>query len=59
MPEDDPIMVKVNAVWATTTLEERSAFHAVCCLNSRTAGDMSLMQGLVKRIEAAVKEKAS
>lgn len=55
LPEDDPTMVKVNAVWATTTLDERSAFHRVCCLNSRTSEDMTLMQGLMKRMEVAVK----
>jgi len=46
----------VNVVWETTR-EEREVFHRVTCLNSRAPEDLSVMQGLINRIEAAVSGK--
>jgi hypothetical protein len=54
LPPEHPVMVTVNSVWATTTLEERRAFHNVCCLNSRTPEDLKLVAGLNGRIQAAL-----
>lgn len=54
LSNDDPVMVKVNVVWETTTREEREAFHRVTCLNSRAPEDLSVMQGLIRRIQASV-----
>ena len=52
---EHPVMVTINQVWATTTLEERRAFHNVCCLNSRAPDDLKLMAGLTERVQAALK----
>jgi hypothetical protein len=42
-------MQKMMAVWATTTLAQREAFHRVTCLNSRDAIDLFIVQGLTKK----------
>lgn len=50
-PDDSPIMVIINRVWAETTFEERQAFHRVTCLNSRVPWDVQTMGNIAKRIE--------
>jgi hypothetical protein len=56
MDDDSPAMLVVLKVWADTHLEERKAFHRVCCLNSRNPQDVMLFQGLTKKMETALKE---
>lgn len=53
LAQDSDIMRAVNKVWETATLQEKQAFHNVCCNNSREPMDMALMQGLADRIRAA------
>ena len=52
LPDDDPIMAKILAIWANTTLGEREAFHRVMCLNSREPLDLFLVRGLTDKLQA-------
>lgn len=56
LPADDPVMVKVNSVWETTSKAEREAFHRVCCQNSRAPEDIRVMQSLSDRMSKAIQE---
>ncbi len=51
MPSDAPAVKAVMRVWAKTTRIEREAYHRVCCQNSRDPRDLSLVQGIAKRME--------
>lgn len=53
LPDGSPEMQTIDKVWATTTREEREAFHGVCCLNSRAPSDLLVMQRLSERFRAA------
>jgi hypothetical protein len=53
LAEDDPVMIAINRVWESTTLEERKAFHDVCCLNSRNHADLAHVNQIVTRVKAA------
>jgi hypothetical protein len=55
MSDTSPEMQAINRIWATTTVEQRAAFHRVTCLNSRSFSDMHLVVPLVKQIQAALK----
>jgi hypothetical protein len=59
LPQDDPMTKAVMEVWAGTTLEERQAFHRFTCLNSRAADDLVIINELTRRIQAAVRGRAS
>jgi hypothetical protein len=50
-------MRAVNAVWETTELADRQAFHRVTCLNSRAPTDLQRMQDLSQRIEKKIAAK--
>lgn len=52
LPKEHPVMIKVMAVWADTTVDERQSFHNVMCNNSRTDRDMTLVKGLTDRMMA-------
>ena len=52
---DSAIMQVVNRVWEVTTKEERTAFHRVCCQNSREPADIEIMQSIGGRIQRALK----
>lgn len=52
MGEDEPAMRAAMRVWRGTQRFEREAFHRVCCLNSRNAMDMLVMQSILARIKA-------
>src|SRR5262249_40676022 len=54
LPDDHPLMQRILAAWAKTTPEQRRAWHAVTCLNSRKLEDMELAQSFVKAIENPV-----
>lgn len=54
--KDHPAMVAVMRVWATTTLEERQAFHDLTCLNHRDRKTVDIVMGINRRFEAAIKE---
>lgn len=57
LPPDNPMMVAANNVWDhQTTLEERQAYHRVCCLNSRDPDDLHLAGAIVERLKAALAE---
>lgn len=61
LPDDDPVMVGVRAVWEATPRDQRAAFHRVCCLSSRDPGDLALVEELATklRLELALAEKKS
>jgi hypothetical protein len=52
MPNDSDIMRVVNKVWSETTVDERAAFHRVCCLNSRVSADLFIVNNIRRRIES-------
>ena len=52
LPDSDPIMQKMLAIWANTTYSEREAFHRVMCLNSREPLDLFLVRGLTDKLQA-------
>lgn len=54
MPMDSAPMVAINVVWSETTIEERQAFHRVCCLNSRDPDDLAVIGRLQERFKKAV-----
>ena len=47
MPDDHPIMQSVMAAWKATTLEQRQAYHAVMCNNSRLSHHMQIVEKLL------------
>jgi hypothetical protein len=51
LPEDDPIMVKVLAIWAETSVAERRAYHRVMCLNSRDAIDLFIVNRIIAKLK--------
>lgn len=53
-PDDSPEMVAVFSVWQTTTLEERQAWHRVCCGNSVDQKDRSVADALAMRVQTAL-----
>lgn len=50
-PDDDPAVVAMNKVWSAMVLEERQAFHRVCCENSRDPEDIAVMQKMSENIK--------
>ncbi len=54
LPDSDPAMQAINAVWATTTREQRQAFHNITCNNSRNAADIALVEPLMVDIQLAL-----
>jgi hypothetical protein len=55
LPDDDPKVVAMIKVWnETTTLQERKAYHAVCCMNSQLPSDRRLAEGIFRRMQAAL-----
>jgi hypothetical protein len=52
LPDDHPLMQKILRAWGRTTLEQRQAWHAVTCLNSRKPTDMELAKQFVNSIQA-------
>jgi len=55
MPLTHPTMVRVNEIWAQTTLGEREAFHQVTCLNNRTPQVLKLAMQITRRIQDALR----
>jgi hypothetical protein len=55
MPQNHPTMVRVNEVWAETTLQEREAFHQVTCLNNRSTENLKLAMAITRRIQDALR----
>lgn len=55
MAQDSLEMAAINKVWEATTREERQAFHNVCCNNSRSDTDMILCNGLIDKIQTALR----
>lgn len=55
VPDSDPKMQAILRVWnETTTRQERVAYHAVCCLNSRRPTDVRLARAVMDRMRDAV-----
>jgi hypothetical protein len=52
LPDDHPTMLKIMAIWETTSRAQREAFHRVMCLNSRDPVDLVVVKGLVDRFTA-------
>lgn len=57
LPDDSEIMVVVNQVWETTTLEERQSFHRVTCQNCRDPKDVAVIQRITEQIQAKMLAK--
>lgn len=55
LPQDDPVMVAVNKVYDDTTDEERRAWHAFTCQNSRDTKVMELVGNMQFRFQQAIK----
>ena len=53
-PDDSPIMLAVFKIWEETTLEERQAYHRVCCQQSKDSADIQVAIGIAKKIELAL-----
>jgi len=53
LPDDHPTMIKVMAIWETTSRAQREAYHRVMCLNSRDPVDVIMVQALVDRFTNA------
>jgi hypothetical protein len=49
LPYDHPTMVKIMAIWETTSRAQREAYHRVMCLNSRDAIDLMLVKTVIDR----------
>jgi hypothetical protein len=49
LDDDHPAMQRLLAIWETTTLKERIAYHNVMCLNSRHPKDMAVVRGIMQR----------
>jgi hypothetical protein len=49
LPADHPTMLKIMAIWETTSRAQRAAYHRVMCLNSRDPVDLVIVHGLVER----------
>jgi hypothetical protein len=54
LPDSDPAMRAIDAVWATTTREQRQAFHNITCNNSREPADLALVEPLIADIQSAL-----
>jgi hypothetical protein len=57
-PDDSVPMQAVNAVWSTTTKDQREAFHRFTCLNSRDPGDVGVMQTLTRMFEQEIRDRS-
>lgn len=53
LADDHPAMQMVLRLWEECSGEERQAFHAVCCLNSKNAVDVMAVEGFFRRVEEA------
>ena len=52
LPPNDPVMVAVNTVWDSSSLEEQEAYHRVMVYNSRDPKDLILLKAISDRIQA-------
>lgn len=50
--EDTPIGKAMESAWETLSLDERQAFHRVCCLHSRDETDLNVCTKLTKQMTA-------
>ena len=51
LPDDDPMMAKMLAIWANTSIGGRRAYHRVMCLNSRDPIDLFLVHKVIEKLE--------
>jgi hypothetical protein len=47
LPDDDPAVLAMAKIWASTTLPERQAFHRVTCLNSKAIADLAVVHKMM------------
>jgi hypothetical protein len=52
LPDDHPTMLKIMAIWETTSRAQREAYHRVMCLNSRDPIDLVVVEGIIDRFKA-------
>jgi hypothetical protein len=50
LPDDHPAMQKIRAIWATTSFQQREAFHNVMCLNSRDPLELTLVKQITDQL---------
>ena len=53
---DSPEQKVIDALWEGTTKDERVAWHAVTCLNSRDPEHLKSAMGFVQRIQEGLKK---
>jgi hypothetical protein len=51
LADDHPTMLKIMAIWETTSRAQRSAYHRVMCLNSRDPIDLVIVGGIIERFK--------
>jgi hypothetical protein len=56
LPADHPSMIKITAIWETTSRVQRQAFHRVMCLNSRDPVDLLIVKCIADRFQAKPNE---
>jgi hypothetical protein len=56
LAEDHPAMQTVISVWNKTTLEQREAFHAMMCQNSRKPEHMAMVDEFYQEVQKLFKE---
>lgn len=56
LDDNDPAMRKILAVWEATTLEEREAYHAVMCLNSREPNDVAAVESIMHKFQNLMRD---
>jgi hypothetical protein len=54
VPDDDPKMQVILAVFENLTLPERQAWHRFTCQNSRNPADLKIVSSFQKQIEDAL-----
>lgn len=59
LPDDNPIMVVVLAIWKAATPGERKAFHDICCMNPHDTQAQLLAKRLTDRMADAARAYGS
>jgi hypothetical protein len=54
LSSNHPMMVALNSVWDSSSLEDQEAFHRVTVKNSRDPDDLNRMQKMSERIQSVM-----
>jgi len=50
VPDSDPMMQHLNAIWDGASLAERQAYHRVTCQNSRAVEDLAVVERMMRSL---------